>query len=79
MNREKGDRLVAQLTLENLEVGDVRIFGVYVELYAGHGHIKEDAVVHLAEGGAVEGQIVSSGVAQLKMHPRRCRPERGVG
>lgn len=40
-------------TLQDLEVLDVGIFGVDVELDARHGHVEEDAVVHLAEGGAV--------------------------
>jgi len=66
LGRWEEDRLVAKLTLENLEVGDVRIFGVYVELYAGHGDIKEDAVVHLAESSAVGGQSVSANVAQTR-------------
>lgn len=40
------------LTLQDLEVLDVGIFGVDVELDAGHGHIAKNAVVYLAEGGA---------------------------
>lgn len=45
------------LTLEDLEVLDVGIFAVHVELYAGHGDIEEDAVVHLAERRAVVGTM----------------------
>lgn len=44
------------LTLEDLEVLNVGIFRVHVELDAGHGNIAEDAVVDLAEGGAVAGR-----------------------
>lgn len=40
-------------TLQDFEVLDVGIFGVDVELDARHRHVKKDAVVHLAEGGAV--------------------------
>jgi hypothetical protein len=46
-------RVLAGRTLQDFEVLDVGIFGVDVELDARHGHVKEDAVVHLAEGGAV--------------------------
>ena len=41
--------------MENLEVLNVGIFGVHVELDAGHGYIEEDAVVDLAKGGTVSG------------------------
>jgi len=40
-------------TLEDLEVLDVCVFGVDVEFHASHGHIAVDAIVNLAEGGAV--------------------------
>lgn len=50
------------LTLEDLEVLDVGIFAVDVELYAGHGNVEEDAVVHLAERSAVGNPGVSKNV-----------------
>lgn len=39
--------------MQDLEVLNVGIFSVDVELDARHGHITEDAVVDLAEGGSV--------------------------
>ena len=47
-----GVRVGAGRTLQDFEVLYVCIFRVDVELDAGHGQVKEDAVVHLAEGGA---------------------------
>lgn len=42
---------MAKPTLQDLEVLNVGIFRVDIELDAGHGHVKEDAVVDLAKGG----------------------------
>lgn len=39
----------AVLTLQDLEVLNVGIFGVHIELDASHGDIAEDAVEHLAK------------------------------
>jgi len=36
------------LTLEDLEVLDIRIFAVDIKLDSGHGHIHEDTVEYLA-------------------------------
>ena len=47
------DHVLGRRTLQDFEVLNVGIFGVDVELDARHGHVKEDAVVHLAEGGAI--------------------------
>lgn len=52
-----GDRVVdvvlAEGVAKDFEVLEIGIFGVHVELDAAHGHVKEDAVVDLAEGSAV--------------------------
>ena len=42
----------AESVLEDLEVLEVLVFAVGVEFDAGHGHVQEDGVVDLAEGGA---------------------------
>ena len=41
------------LTLEDLEVLEVRVFGVHVELDSGHGNVEVDAVEYLAESRTV--------------------------
>lgn len=47
--------VLAEGVAEDLEVLEVGVVGVGVELDARHGQVEEDAVVDLAEGGAVEG------------------------
>lgn len=47
-----------RLTLQDLEVLDVCIFGVDVKFDSGHGHIEEDAVEDLAESGTVARRLV---------------------
>lgn len=39
--------------MQDLEILYVGIFGIDVELDARHGHVKKDAVVHLAERGTI--------------------------
>lgn len=41
-----------ELTLQDLEVLYIRVFGVDVELDAGHGHIVKNAIVDLAESSS---------------------------
>ena len=47
----------AEGVAEDLEVLKISVFGVGVELDACHGEVEEDAVVDLAEGGAVIGEM----------------------
>lgn len=45
---------------------DVGIFAIDVELDTGHGHVHEDAVVNLAEGGAIADCFVSPFAGQVR-------------
>ena len=47
------DMVFAESVGEDLEVLEVGVLGVDVKLDARHGDVEEDAVVDLAEGGAV--------------------------
>lgn len=47
------------LTLQDLEILNIGVFGVDVELHTRHGHIAKNAIVHLAEGGAISSSLDS--------------------
>lgn len=47
------------LTLQDLEILNVGIFGVDVELDTRHGHITKNAIVHLAESGTASSSLES--------------------
>lgn len=50
---------LAILTLQDLEILNVGIFGVDIELDTRHGHITKNAIVHLAEGGTASTSLES--------------------
>lgn len=59
-NHPTGRRI--SLTLEDLEVLEVRILGIHVELHSGHGNIEVDTVEDLAECGTIfQGSVIRLG------------------